>query len=124
MTMPLSESFFRPAESTPRLSDGRPLRIGPVTPAAKPRIMRGRARISPATSRRRFFTVRCRFSEDDLEAMTNLDGHPRFAPGAAPPAAPSLPDSGTRSIRLRPTRRWMSPMSLRRSVAVQPITSP
>jgi len=74
--------FFRPADPTPRLFDGRPLWIGPITPAAKPLMVRGLERISPETSRRRFFTVRHRFSDEELEEMTNLDGHVRFALGA------------------------------------------
>jgi GNAT superfamily N-acetyltransferase len=80
--LPFSWSFFRPADPAPRLFDGRPLWIGPVTPAAKPLIVRGLERISPETSRLRFFTVRHRFSDEELEAMTNLDGHVRFALGA------------------------------------------
>jgi GNAT superfamily N-acetyltransferase len=80
--LPFTWSFFRPADPAPRLLDGRPLWIGPVTPAAKPLIVRGLERISPETSRRRFFTVRHRFSDEELEAMTNLDGHVRFALGA------------------------------------------
>lgn len=80
--LPFFWSFFRPAEPAPTLFDGRPLWIGPVTPAAKPLIVRGLERISPETSRRRFFTVRHRFSDEELEAMTNLDGHVRFALGA------------------------------------------
>jgi GNAT superfamily N-acetyltransferase len=80
--LPFAWSFFRPADPAPRLLDGRPLWIGPVTPAAKPLIVRGLERISPETSRRRFFTVRHRFSDEELEAMTNLDGHVRFALGA------------------------------------------
>ena len=66
----------------PRLFDGRPLWIGPVTPAAKPLIVRRLECISPETYRRRFFTVRHRFSDEEREAMTNLDGHVRFALGA------------------------------------------
>ncbi len=80
--LPFSWSFFRPADRTPRLFDGRPLWIGPVTPAAKPLIVRGLGQISSETSRRRFFTVRHRFSDEELEAMTNLDGHRKFALGA------------------------------------------
>jgi GNAT superfamily N-acetyltransferase len=80
--LPFSWSFLRPADPAPRLFDGRPLWIGPITPAAKPLIVRGLERISPETSRRRFFTVRYRFSDEELEAMTNLDGHARFALGA------------------------------------------
>ncbi len=80
--LPYSWSLFRPADPAPRLFDGRPLWIGPVTPAAKPLIVRGLERISPETSHRRFFTVRYRFSDEELDAMTNLDGHLRFALGA------------------------------------------
>lgn len=80
--LPYSWSLFRPADPAPRLFDGRPLWIGPVTPAAKPLIVRGLERISPETSRRRFFTVRYRFSDEELDRMTNLDGHQRFALGA------------------------------------------
>ncbi|MFO1317154.1 MAG: GNAT family N-acetyltransferase [Burkholderiales bacterium] len=75
-------SLFRAAEPAPALADGRPLWIGPVTPAAKPLIVRGLARISPETSRRRFFTVRRRFSDAELDALTDLDGSARFALGA------------------------------------------
>ncbi len=79
---PFSWSFLRPADPVPKLFDGRPLWIGPITPAAKPLIARGLARISPETSRRRFFTVRYRFSDAELDALTNLDGHVRYALGA------------------------------------------
>lgn len=82
MMNPFTWSAFRSADAAPRLLDGRPLWIGPVTPAAKPLIVRGLERISPETSRRRFFTVRHRFSEQELDAMTQLDGHQRFALGA------------------------------------------
>ena len=75
-------SLFRPREPLPALADGRPLRIQPVTPAAKPLLVRGLARISAETSRRRFFTVRHRFSDEELDALTNLDGHARYALGA------------------------------------------
>ena len=40
------------------------------------------SRLSPESSRRRFFTVRFRLSDDELHAMTHLDGHHRFALGA------------------------------------------
>lgn len=64
------------------LADGRPVRIQPITPAAKPLLVAGLARISPETSRRRFFTVRHRFSEAELDALTRLDGDVRYAVGA------------------------------------------
>ena len=65
--LPFIWSFFRPADPAPRLFDGRPLWIGPITLAAKPLIVRGLERISPETSHRRFFTVRHRFSAEELE---------------------------------------------------------
>ncbi len=80
--LPFSWSFLRPSESAPTLPDGRPLQIRAVTPAAKPLLVRGLARISPETSRRRFFTVRRQFSEQELDALTRLDGHARYALGA------------------------------------------
>ena len=52
---PIEAPFFLP--------DGRPLQFGPITPAAKPLIERAMARLSPETSRRRFFTVRYKLSE-------------------------------------------------------------
>lgn len=85
--LPFPWSFFRPAEPPPTLADGRPLRILPVTPAARALIVRGLASISPETSRRRFFTVRRQFSDAELDALTNLDGDARFALGATVRAA-------------------------------------
>lgn len=64
------------------LDDGRRVVIEPVTPAARPLIERGIARVSPESSRRRFFTVRRRFSDAELDAMTRLDGWTRYALGA------------------------------------------
>ena len=80
--LPFSWSFFRPAEPVPTLPDGRPLRIQPVTPAAKALLVRGLAAVSPESSHRRFFTVRRQFSDAELDALTNLDGDSRFALGA------------------------------------------
>lgn len=66
----------------PRLRDGRLLGIEPITPAARPLIERAMARVSPESSRRRFFTPRFRLSDRELDALTNLDGHDHFALGA------------------------------------------
>ena len=65
------------------LRDGRPLRFGPITPAARSVIERAIAKLSPETSRRRFFTVRYRLSDAELDALTDLDGVDRFAVGAS-----------------------------------------
>jgi GNAT superfamily N-acetyltransferase len=64
------------------LADGRVVTLAPLTPAAKPLIAKAIERVSPESSRRRFFTVRRRFSERELEDMTALDGFNRFAIGA------------------------------------------
>jgi len=65
------------------LPDGRPLRFGPVGRASRPLIERAIAGLSPLTSYRRFFTVRYRLSDAELDALTNLDGVDRFAVGAS-----------------------------------------
>jgi GNAT superfamily N-acetyltransferase len=53
-----------------------------ITSAAKPLIQAAMAKLSPQSSRRRFFTVRHRLSDDELERFTVLDGWDRYAIGA------------------------------------------
>jgi hypothetical protein len=65
------------------LADGRVVAFGPVTPAAKPLIQAAVGRMSPQTSRRRFFTVRYHLSDLELHRLTDMDGWDRFAIGAA-----------------------------------------
>lgn len=65
------------------LRDGRPLGIGPVTPASRTIIEKAIARLSPETSRRRFFTPRFRLSDKELDELTILDGIDRYAIGAS-----------------------------------------
>ena len=48
--------------------------LQPVTPTARPMIAAAMARLSPETSRRRFFTVRYRLSDEELDRLTHLDG--------------------------------------------------
>ena len=69
--------------SAPRLRDGRLVAIEPITPAARPLIEKAMTRLSVESSRRRFFTPRFRLSERELDALTVLDGHDRFALGAS-----------------------------------------
>ena len=66
-----------------RLPDGRALQFGPVGRASRPLIERAVATLSPLTSYRRFFTVRYRLSDAELDALTDLDGVNRFAVGAS-----------------------------------------
>jgi GNAT superfamily N-acetyltransferase len=73
-----------PAFAAPlALRDGRPLAFGPVTRAARPVLERAMAQLSPETSRRRFFTVRYRLSDAELDALTDMDGSHRYAVGAS-----------------------------------------
>jgi GNAT superfamily N-acetyltransferase len=65
------------------LPDGRRLQFGPVGRASRPLIERAIAGLSPLTSYRRFFTVRYRLSDAELDALTNLDGVNRFGVGAS-----------------------------------------
>jgi GNAT superfamily N-acetyltransferase len=53
--------------------------LEPVTPSARPLIEAAMAKLSPETSRRRFFTVRYRLSDDELDRLTHLDGWTAYA---------------------------------------------
>ena len=64
------------------LAGGRRVRLAPVTPASKPLIAAALLKLSPESSRRRFFTPRFWMSDAELDALTNLDGVNRFALGA------------------------------------------
>ena len=80
----LYRRYFAPAPARERvvLDDGRRVTIVPIGPDAKPMIAKAIERVSPESSRRRFFTVRRRFSERELDDMTRLDGWDRYAIGA------------------------------------------
>ena len=71
----LASPFFLP--------DGRRLQFGPVSRASRPLVERAIAGLSPLTSYRRFFTVRNRLSDAELDALADLDGVDRFAVGAS-----------------------------------------
>jgi acetyltransferase len=64
------------------LPGGRQIFLAPVTPASKPLIAAALLRLSPESSRRRFFTPRFRMNDAELDALTVLDGVNRFAIGA------------------------------------------
>lgn len=70
------------SSATIRLDDGRAVELRPIGPDAKPLIAEAITRISPESSRRRFFTVRRRFSDRELDELTALDGWNRYAIGA------------------------------------------
>jgi GNAT superfamily N-acetyltransferase len=73
------------------LRDGRKVAIWPVTPAAKPLIAAAMAGLSERSSRQRFFSVRYRLSEAELDRMTALDGYRAFALGAVERKCGALP---------------------------------
>jgi GNAT superfamily N-acetyltransferase len=64
------------------LADGRAVLLRPVTSASKPLIAAALLRLSPESSRRRFFTPRFRLSDAELDRLTDLDGIDRYAIGA------------------------------------------
>jgi len=64
------------------IRDGRVAYLRSITPAARPLIKAAMKKLSPETSRRRFFTVRHELSEAELDRMTNLDGWNQYAIGA------------------------------------------
>lgn len=100
--------WFSPPEAKERvvLDDGRTVTVVPITPAAKPLIAKAIERVSAESSRRRFFTVRRRFSERELDEMTTLDGWHRYAIGAVGrgPDGP-LGAAVARFVRLRDDSR-------------------
>lgn len=66
-----------------RLADGRTIRFGGLTAASRPLIEQAMLRLSPTSSRRRFFTVRYRLSETELDDLTGPERPGRFAIGAS-----------------------------------------
>ncbi len=64
------------------LANGRMVTLQPITPASKPLIAAALARLSPESSRRRFFTPRFRLSERELTELTDTGGPRRYALGA------------------------------------------
>ena len=71
-----------PPEDAPLdLGEGRSLQLGMLTAQDRPLIQAAMARLSPESSRRRFFAIRRRLSERELEDLTTADPD-RLAVGA------------------------------------------
>jgi GNAT superfamily N-acetyltransferase len=66
-----------------QLPDGRTVRIGPMGPASRALIEQAMLRLSPESSRRRFFSVRYRLSEQELDDLTGPERPGRLAIGAS-----------------------------------------
>ncbi len=79
-TMDAVSEHFSPDAAV--LADGRAVLLRAVTPASKPLIAAALLRLSPESSRRRFFTPRFRLSDAELDRLTDLDGNDRYAIGA------------------------------------------
>lgn len=72
-----------PDATTFRLDGGRTIHLGLVTSASRPLIEQAMLRLSPLSSRRRFFTVRYRLAERELDELTNAADPRRLAIGAS-----------------------------------------
>lgn len=92
MTHPMDAAPNDRYPETIVLRDGRDVVLRPLTPASRPLIVAAMAKLSPQTSRRRFFTVRYQLSDDELDRMTSLDGVSAFALGAAARGADGRPE--------------------------------
>ena len=75
--------FPAPGTDVLVLRDGRRVSLHAITPAARGVIADAVARMSPETSRRRFFTVRRQLSAPELDVLTEMDGVDRYAIGAS-----------------------------------------
>lgn len=81
--MDAQSSFLAHDDGALRLADGRRITIGRLTPRDRPLIEAAMARLSPESSRRRFFTVRHRLSDRELDDLTQPGRPGALAIGAA-----------------------------------------
>lgn len=72
------------------LQDGRQVRVRPVVPADKDRIVAGLARMSDRSRFLRFHSARSGFSKRELQYLTELDYRDHFAWGAEAVDDPDL----------------------------------
>src|SRR5438874_6698085 len=72
-----------PLPETLRLANGYVASIGGITPAERPVMEAAMLRLSPESSRRRFFTPRFRLSERELTFLTSPDGIRHYALGVS-----------------------------------------
>ena len=79
--METREATVFPNGGTLVLDNGYRATIRPITAASRPLIETAMTRLSPESSRRRFFTPRFRLSERELTHLTSPDGVRHFAVG-------------------------------------------
>lgn len=83
------------------LRDGRRVRIRPITPADKSRIVEALDAMSPRTRYQRFHALRTGFTESELRHLTELDFENHVAWGAMDENAPGRPGiAAARFIRI------------------------
>jgi GNAT superfamily N-acetyltransferase len=97
--------FPAPGTDVLVLRDGRRVSLHAITPAARGVIADAVARMSPETSRRRFFTVRRQLSAPELDVLTEMDGVDRYAIGASATRPDGGPEgvASVRYVRVRGT---------------------
>lgn len=84
------------------LADGTRLRIRPIRPDDKERLVKGFEQLSPESRYRRFFRYIDRLTESQLAYLTEVDGHDHVAWIATLPGEPGEPGVGVaRWVRLR-----------------------
>ncbi|HET9443320.1 MAG TPA: GNAT family N-acetyltransferase [Acidimicrobiales bacterium] len=102
MPGPASEDFVRARTADVTLRDGGHIRVRPVAPGDKERLVDGLRRLSPASRYRRFLAPTDHLSADALAYLTELDYHDHFAWGAVDLDEPGEPGVGVaRYVRLR-----------------------
>jgi GNAT superfamily N-acetyltransferase len=84
------------------LPDGVRIRLRPIVPEDKPRLIEGLSRLSPESRYRRFMGPIDHFTSAQLAYLTEIDYHDHFALIAIAPDEPGEPGVGVaRYIRLR-----------------------
>jgi RimJ/RimL family protein N-acetyltransferase len=83
------------------LTDGTVVRIRPIEPGDKVRLVEGLRRLSRETIRKRFLAAKPRFSTSELRYLTEVDGVAHIALVAVLDADPEVLVAVARSVRLR-----------------------
>ncbi len=96
MTSPVSvhDEFVRRRTADIRLRDGARIRVRPVVPDDKERLVQGLERLSPRSRYRRFMSAVTRLRPDQLAYFTELDYIDHFALGAVAVDDPGSPGVG------------------------------
>lgn len=80
--MDINDEFIRSRTTIVDLSDGTPVRVRPIVPADKPRIVEGLADLSAESRYLRFLRPVDHLSPEELSYLTEIDYRTHFAWGA------------------------------------------